>query len=252
MRSSKTGPQAAAFRGWSNRLLVVAAAVFAGLFVAQWSMFLLGGGVENIGVDYELYLGATSSWLAGEGFYLPHQLAGPYVITHGDVLYPPTFLVLLVPFQVLPAVLWWALPLAITGIVVIRYRPSPVAWLAISVCLWFPITGVKILHGNPGLWFMAAIGLGTILAWPSALVLLKPTVLPFALIGIRRRAWWFGFAGLVAVSLLFLPMWPDYITVLRNAISPDGLLYSLNEYPMLAIPAIAWLGQRRVDGSLQV
>jgi hypothetical protein len=230
-----------------HRVAAVLAALFLGLFVAQWAQFLLGGGIENIGVDYDLYMDATSSWLAGDGFYLARQLAGPYVITHGDVLYPPTILVLLVPFQVLPAVLWWAIPIGITAAVVIAYRPSGLAWLGIAVCLWFPITGVKILHGNPGLWIMAAIALGTLWAWPSPLVLLKPTALPFAFIGIRDRRWWQGLAGLAAVSLLFLPMWPDYVAALRNAQAEGGLLYSVNEYPMLAIPVIAWLGRRRLD-----
>jgi hypothetical protein len=228
-----------------EQLALIGAIAFFGLFVAQWSMFLTGGGTGNIGVDYDLYMDATASWLAGDGFYLPRQLAGPYVITHGDVLYPPPFLVLLVPFQVLPAVLWYAIPLGITVVVVVRHRPTAPAWLAIAACLWFPITGVKILHGNPGIWFMAAIALGTLWAWPAALVLLKPTVLPFALVHVRWRAWWIGLGGLILVSLLFLPMWPDYITVLRNASSPNGIFYSLNEYPMLAIPGIAWLGGLR-------
>ncbi len=231
-------------RPW-DRVASVIAIVFLGLSVAQWSQFLLGGGGDNIGVDYILYRDAAARWVQGAGFYLPHQLAGPYVIAHGDVLYPPPILVLLLPFLVLPAVLWWAIPLGITLAMVLAYRPSGPAWLAIAVCLWFPITGVKILHGNPGLWFMAAIALGTRWAWPSALVLLKPTVAPFALIGIRRRGWWLGLAGLAAVSMLFLPMWPDYITDLRNSQTEGGILYNLNEYPMLAIPAFAWLGRRR-------
>lgn len=223
--------------------MLVIAVLSAGLFVATWAQFLMGGGVANIGVDYVLYRDATASWLGGGPFYLSHQLSGPYVITHGDVLYPPPMLVLLVPFTVLPAVLWWLVPIAVTGFVVVGYRPRPWAWLAISLCLLFPITGVKILHGNPGLWFGAAIAAGTRLAWPSVLVFLKPTLLPFALIGITRRSWWRGLAGLAVLSLAFLPMWPDYVSALLNGRAEMGLLYSLNEVPMVAIPVIAWIGQ---------
>jgi hypothetical protein len=229
-----------------HRLAGGAAILFLGLFVAQWAQFLIAGGVANIGVDYNLYHNATASWIRGDGFYLPHQLAGPYVVEHGDVLYPPTFLVLLVPLQVLPAFLWWAIPIGITAAVVVACRPSGLAWLGVAICVWFPITGVKILHGNPGLWFMAAIAVGTRWAWPSVLLLLKPTALPFALIGIRKRHWWLGLAGLAAVSLLFLSMWPDYATVLLNSQTEGGILYSANEYPMLAIPVIAWIGRRRL------
>jgi hypothetical protein len=34
----------------------------------------------GIGSDFAPYLAFTRAWLAGEGFYLPVQLAGPYVV----------------------------------------------------------------------------------------------------------------------------------------------------------------------------
>ncbi len=218
--------------------------LFMGLFVAQWGQFLLGGGTANIGVDYTLYMDATRSWLAGTGFYLPFQLEGPYEILHGVVLYPPTILLLLVPFTFLPAVLWWAIPIALTTWIAIWHRPAPWAWFLMAACLWLPITGVRLLHGNPGIWVTAAVALGTRFAWPSVFVLLKFTLAPFALIGVRHRSWWIALAGLVLVSLLFLPMWLDYLLVVRNG-SSGGILYSVTEVPMVAIPAIGWLGRRR-------
>jgi hypothetical protein len=226
-----------------DRLLLVGAALLFGLFVAQWTQFLIGGGTANIGVDYRLYMDATRSWLAGTGFYLPEQLAGRYEIVHGVVLYPPTTLLFLLPFTGLPALLWWAIPVAVVTGMVLWHRPAPWAWLAIAACLWLPITGVRLLHGNPGIWITMAVALGTRLAWPSVFVLLKFTLAPFALIGIRRRSWWVALAGLAAASLAFLPMWGDYITVIRNG-SGGGVLYSLSEVPMVAIPVIAWLGGR--------
>jgi hypothetical protein len=218
---------------------------FFGLFVAQWSQFLRDAGTDNIGTDWETYHTAAVRWLQGGGFYLERQLAGPYVITDGDVLYPPPFLVLLAPFTVIPAPLWWITPLAITAGVVMWHRPRPLGWLLVALCLWYPITGVKLLHGNPGMWFMAAVAGATLVAWPAVLVLLKPTLAPFALIGIQRRSWWLALGALALVSLLFLPMWPDYVTVIRDGQAPAGILYSLNEYPMIAIPAIAWLASSR-------
>lgn len=66
------------------------------------------------------------------------------------------------------------------------------------------------------------------------------TIAPLALIGIRDRRWGWTVAGIAAVSLLFLPMWPTYIGVLLDARHPAGLLYSAQDIPMLAIPLIAW------------
>ena len=96
--------------------------------------------------------------------------------------------------------------------------------------------------GNPGLWVMAAIVLATHFGWPGVLVFLKPTLAPFALIGIRRRSWWVALGGLALVSLLFLPMWFEYITVLSNAKHPNGLTYSIAQVPAMLLPIVAWLG----------
>ena len=39
------------------------------------------------GIDYTLYMDATRRWLAGGSFFEPYQLAGPYPLQMGDVLY---------------------------------------------------------------------------------------------------------------------------------------------------------------------
>jgi hypothetical protein len=74
--------------------------------------------------------------------------------------------------------------------------------------------------------------------------LVKPTLAPLALIGIRRRRWWFGLGAWLLVCLAFLPMWPEYVQVLQNARDPAGLLYSFNDLPLMAIGILAWLGGR--------
>ena len=86
-----------------------------------------------------------------------------------------------------------------------------------------------IVTGNPGLWIMAALSLGL-----GSVVLLKPTLLPFALLGIRTRRWW-AFAGVLAlISLALVPMWFDYLTVLRNVRGTD-IWYSLWQAPLIAV-----------------
>ncbi|MEO5966533.1 MAG: hypothetical protein ABIR11_13805 [Candidatus Limnocylindrales bacterium] len=196
----------------------------------------------RLGIDFQLYVEATHRWLGGGTFYEPYQVAGPYMVEHGAILYPPFSIPLFAAFTVLPAVLWWLVPVVSVAAVTLWHRPSLVAWLGIVFCLWFPATSVKVITGNPVLWAVAAVALGTVGGWPAVGALLKPTLFPFALIGIRRRSWWVGLFALGLLSMLFLPLWPDYVQVIRNAQTPEGVLYSVQEAPMMAIPIVAWLG----------
>jgi len=60
---------------------------------------------QPLGVDFSLYRDVAARWLAGGSYFEPHQLAGPYTIEVGDILYPPVGLWLFVPFAVLPGAL---------------------------------------------------------------------------------------------------------------------------------------------------
>src|SRR5262249_12098765 len=74
---------------------------------------------QPLAVDADLYREAAVRWSGGGPFYAARQLAGPYEITPGDILYPPVGLWLFVPFTFLPdalaMVLWWAIPLGVTA-----------------------------------------------------------------------------------------------------------------------------------------
>jgi hypothetical protein len=204
--------------------------------------------VNMVGVDFSMYQTAAIRWLGGGNFYLDYQLAGPYATSghvglDSPILYPPTLLLLLVPFTVLPAILWWVIPILITALTVAAWRPRPLVWPVLAFLLVFPMTLWEIATGNPVLWFTMLFALGTRYGWPSALIVLKPTLAPFALLGMRRRSWWLALACLAAVSLLFLSTWPDYIRATLNLTADLGLLYSLNQFPMMMIPVIAWLGR---------
>lgn len=219
-------------------------AVFLALLVVDLVPLLPNLDPAKIAVDYKLYIGATQRFFAGGGYYLPYQMAGPYEADPGVILYPPTFTLVVAPFLVLPWVAWWAVPIAIVAGVVWHHRPRVVAWPFIAACLWFPGTTVMVVAGNPTMLFVASVALAT--AWPvfGSFVLLKPSLFPFALVGIRRRAWWVGLAVLVAVSLPFGAMWLDYAKVLLNARHPLGLLYNLGQAPTMLLPVAAWLGRR--------
>lgn len=205
---------------------------------------------QPFGVDFALYREVASRWLAGGPYFEPYQLAGPYEIRAGDVLYPPIGLWLFVPFAVLPAAaawfLWWAIPIGVTAWAVVRHRPQPEFWPLIALCIAWPTTPLKSWTGNPVIWCVAALALGTVYRWPSVFVLLKPSLAPFALFGANRRSWWIALAVLVAMSIPFWGLWADWVASLSNS-RGGGLLYSTLEVPMLLIPFVAWLGRRRAE-----
>ncbi len=97
------------------------------------------------------------------------------------------------------------------------------------------------------MWVSAFLALGLCRGGWAALVLVKPSVFPFALVGAHRRSWWLMLAGLVALSLPFGSLWIDWITAVQN--SHFGLLYSLNDVLVMAIPIAAWLGRTRPQSS---
>jgi hypothetical protein len=210
---------------------------------------------QPLGVDFALYRDVTARWLSGGSFFEPYQLAGPYDIRAGDVLYPPVALWLFVPFALagstvpwsfLAAAAWWGIPLGAVAIAVAALRPRPLVWPVIALCLANPTTLLKIWTGNPVMWSMAAMALAVVGSsrFAAPFVLLKPSLAPFALFGIRRRSWWVGAAVLVLLSVPFGSLWADWVASVVNS-RGGGLLYSSLEAPMLLLPLAAWVGRRR-------
>jgi hypothetical protein len=184
---------------------------------------------------------ATRRFLAGGTFYESWQLTGAYGPDALPILYPPQAIVLFAPFTVLPGFVWWAIPLVTIVAIVAWHRPGPLVWPLLALCVWWPATMIKILTGNPVMWAAAGVALGTVWRWPAAFALVKPSLLPFALIGVRDRRWWLVAA---AGALPFAWMLPEYLRVLGNFQS--GLGYSIQEVPLLLVPLLAWLGSTRV------
>ncbi len=218
------------------------------LGLAATETVVLGAKITSLqgalGVDFHQYQDHARRWLAGGGFYLGGQLAGPYSVW--DLLpplYPPTFLLVIVPFVWLPEPLWWAIPLCVMSLAVVRHQPARWAWPILAALLLLPRTPEIVYFGNPSLWVAGAVAAGTLWGWPAVFAILKPTLAPFALVGIRRRSWWIAAAGLVLVSVPFGSMWLDYLAATRNATDVD-LLYSLRDVPIVAIPVVAWIARR--------
>jgi hypothetical protein len=203
---------------------------------------------QGFGIDFALYRDVAARWLAGGPFYEPHQLAGPYEVAHGDVLYPPVGLWLFVPFTVVPLVSWWVIPAVLTAWAVWRVRPRPAVWPLMALCLAWPTTPLKIWTGNPVIWCMAAMSVAVVYRWAAPFVLLKPSLFPFAFFGLRERAWWIGLAVFVAMCLPFGGLWADWIVSVLHS-RGSGALYSLLEAPMLLLPLVAWFGRTRGTGA---
>jgi hypothetical protein len=195
-----------------------------------------------VGRDLELYLNATRGWIAGGSFYPGHQLTGAYEIVYGDILYPPTVLLMFIPFVFLPAVLWWAIPLATIASVVVFWRPSLMAIALISVCTTFPNTVALVLNGNPAMWVCAAVALGTRFGWPAVLAMIKPPIGLVGLLWAGHRNWWIAGAVVVAASIPFGSLWLDFVTVIKDARPVLGPFYSLSDMPFVLLPVVAWIG----------
>ena len=234
-----------------SRLGTLDGAGFARVLAAGWSGGLLVETAREIAVlsphgfgDLDGYLTGARRFVETGSPYLPSQVAGPWTLGPHSFIHPPAALALFVPFLVLPAFLWWAIPLGVTAFVIIRLRPASWTWPLMAACLVWPRSAGSLLAGNTDMWSMAFVAAGAMWGWPAALLVVKPTVAPLALIGGRRALW----AGLIVIALCaaLLPLWFEYAVVIGNA--GVDWTYSLLNLPLVVLPAIAWLGrQRTVD-----
>ena len=238
------GSAARAAVDWNRvfRIVAIASLVFVVLRALVYFV-QIPDPADSVGIDYQLYVGAAERWQATGQFYQPFQLAGPYhVIGNGEILYPPIILILLLPFTVLPAFLWWAIPIVLTIWAIVRMRPA--AWsLAVAgiVCTTHAVQA-PFFWGTPVIWLAPAVAWGLLLGWPAVAVMVKPTLAPFALAGLTRpRAFVAGIVGFVVLALPFTTMWLDWLTAIRN--SDLGLLYAYTQNLLLVVPVIVWLGR---------
>lgn len=232
------------------RVALAGTAVAIGVVSAVATVTAITGQHVPPGGDFGIYHEAARRWVSGEGFYYAHQLAGPYEVAGGDILYPPAALAVFVPFLILPAVLWWAIPLGVIAWMVAALRPAPWTWPLLALCAANPWSVELVYNGNPTMWIAAAVALS--IRWPaaSALVLLKPSLLPIALIGARHRSWWLTVAVMGGVSLLLLPLTLEWLRVVIDGRGPhSGVLYSVTHLPFAVVALVAWAGRSRAIGA---
>ena len=226
----------------------VVALTLTGVFVVAFVLELAYlfpdiGSQHAIGTDHTFYRAVGQRWLDSGVYYLPHQLAGPYVVQADvDVLYPPLGLLLFVPLVWMPFPLWWIVPGVVVALTLWRLHPALWTWPIMAALFAWPRGVSNLVYGNSDMWIATFICGGLLLAWPAVLVVMKPSVLPFAFIGARRRSWWIAAVVLGAVSLPFLGLWRDFYLAIHN--SDAAWYYSLDDMPPLFIPLVAWLGRR--------
>jgi hypothetical protein len=234
----------------------VVTGIFALLFVAKFIAVVQEAGPDGrLGYDFGVYVAIARQFFETGSLYAPFQLTGPYpevIYADGWVinLYPPPMLLLFAPFTILPAFLWWAIPLGIFGAMTWYWRPAPWSWPILVGSLALLPFAISILMGNTVLWAMAITALAT--RWPGAAVGLagKPLLLPFALPFLRRsRSWLVGLAVAAVLAVAFLPWWPDYVSAMRNEVTGLGIVGSFFYFfpaPFLAlVPVIPWLARTR-------
>ncbi len=219
-------------------IVAIVVQLFVGFAFLNW-------GASDWGGDFRGYVDASRRWLHGEGFYLPRQLQGPYETELGDVLYPPTTLYVFIPFLFLPAQLWWILTIGLLTFVVWSWRPALWAVALMLACLAYPNLVNMFFRGSPVIAVAALVAAALRWNWPGALILLKPSVLPFALIGIRTRGWWLTAGLLALLTLPLLPLVPDWLHAVADSRGYGGLLYGARDLPLLMVPVLAYLGRTR-------
>jgi hypothetical protein len=210
--------------------------------VRVWLLLGEDFGKRFLGNDLNGYVAGARRFLETGSPYLPEQLSGSWQLQPDSFIHPPVAVLLFIPFLVLPAVLWWAIPILLTAWSVVRLKPRAWSWPIMAACLLWPRTAGILIAGNTDLWVAAAIAVALAFGIPTAtLLVLKPSFLPLALIGSNHREWWITGAVVGLACIAFGGLWFDYLTVLRGVTLEP--LYSLYNAPYVAIPLVAGLAR---------
>jgi hypothetical protein len=212
-----------------------------------------------VGLDFGHYVAATRRWLETGSPYLPLELAGPFQYSDLTFIHPPIALVLFAPFLVLPALLFWILPIAGTLAVILSWRPSRWTWPVMALLLNWPHFAGALIVGNSNLWACFFIAAGLRLGWPILFLAVKPSLAPFVLAGLpglfgrregrvtlvrdRARSAAIVTIAMIVAAALLGGLWVEWLIVLDN--SPGDLSYSIAAVPWISVPIVAWLGRTR-------
>jgi hypothetical protein len=207
-----------------------------------------------VGIDWEFYAGLGQRWAMTGSLYLPYQfvpydvhiehLPGAREVATMPSLYPPVAGPFFWLVGLLPAPLWWTIPL---GIIAWSLRGArPWTWPILGAVLCWPNTSSSIIAGNTTMWVAAGMALASRWGWPAVIVVLKPSFAPLALIGMWHRRFWLAVVLLTLVSIAMAGEWVRYAQVLVNGRGP-GLLYSVPDIPFVLAPLLAEYSRDRLS-----
>jgi hypothetical protein len=246
---------------WAKPVAIGLAVLFAmGAVLMAVTVFWGFERLDLLAIDYRMLVEFGHRQADAGSIYAPYQLEGPYRYDMGagrtdtsimPALYPPIAGPVFWTLTFLPGVLWWAVPVG--GLAFAVWGAKAWTWPLLPLAGWFPHTPSVFVVGGSTMWVAAGLALGIRFGWPVLVVVFKPTLAPFALAGARHRSTWIGLAILMGLSILLLPEWLRYATVLLNLESP-GLFYSIGDMPLvLAAIVTAWSARLRrseADGPL--
>lgn len=236
-------------REWDLRPIWIGIAVMmlVALAIESVALYRIVDDQHAIGYDLRFFQDVAQRWLDTGVYYTDRELSGPFVVqTQVDNIYPPSALFLFVPFLVLPAILWFLIPLGLIAYVVWWCRPATWALPILAALLLYPKTPAVVLYGNSDIWAVAFAAAGVRWAWPSVLVSFKPSVGFLAFPGLATRRWWIAAAALAVVNVPLVFLWIDYPAVVLN--SDANLARSLSDLPLFLVPFVAWLTSSRRNG----
>lgn len=220
----------------SFALTVVLLTIAVAIFVAVYEGAAARG---QVGYDAWLYLDEIAArWFMTGEMYYPVQFAGSYPDAGIVNLYPPVAMYLFAPMSLAPRFLWWAIPLTVIAWHLWSCRPAWWTWPLFALVACTVKTSATLVYGNSEMWTVAFVCLA--LRYPVAwwLLAFKPTLLPFAIVGIRHRQWWSGLAMLLLASVPLGALWFDWLAAMRNLDASP--LRGISAVPLLAVPVVAW------------
>lgn len=229
-------------RRWYRPAMAGLTVAIASVGLTLFVVMLRGRMGEAVGRDFGHYLDGARRWLETGTPYLPGELAAGFQYQALTFLHPPLALLLFTPFLALPAVLWWAVPIGVVAWSIWSWRPAPWMWPLLAMPLLYIPFLVALIVGNTDIWVASGVAAGLRFGWP-ALVMVKPSLAPFLLVGTRHRSWWLGLVVLLLAAIPFGSLWLDWLAVVDHA--PGDWTYSLHSVPWLLLLVVAWWSGRR-------
>jgi hypothetical protein len=204
-----------------------------------------------MGADYRLFGEIGRRWAEDGSMYAPWQLTGPYRydrgLLEGDIvsmptLYPPYAGPVFAVVRYIPPILWWGVPLGAVGWLVARWRPAPWSWPIIALAAVSPNSWGILAAGGSSMWIAMFVAFGLPARWPAALVAIKPTFLPLAILGWRSRWTWLLLCAFATGAVLSPAELSRYRVALEN-VEGVTLFYSVGDLPFVFVPIVAWIAR---------